>query len=334
MIWICESGFEIVPLRPISALGRVSAAPDDCPCVRQSLANDIPARVMSSLRVVTKVALYWPLIKSMQTGLLLATGVAGYLSAHSRVDGLVLLGLGATLSCAIGGSTILNMWYDHDIDARMERTHSRPSAAGSLSQGEVLRLGLLLGVIGVGGAVMMRVPYGMVVFAGLFFDVIVYTLWLKRRTCWSILWGGIAGAMPILSGRVLAIGHVDFIGLMLALSVLLWIPTHILTFSLKYEADYRRAGVPTFSSTYGQAATRGVIAASAVLAAVAIGSASVLIGVQAGFLRLIAVLAAGLLLLAFATFRVQSERLCFGLFKYASLYMLSSMIILSIQAVA
>jgi protoheme IX farnesyltransferase len=174
----------------------------------------------------------------------------------------------------------------------------------------------------------------MIVFAGSFFDVVVYTLWLKRRTCWSIVWGGIAGAMPILSGRVLAIGHVDFIGLLLALSVLLWIPTHMLTFSLRYEEDYRGAGVPVFPSSYGEATTRALIALSAVLAAVAIGWASVLIGVQAGYLRLIAVLAAGLLLLALATFRVQSERLSFGLFKYASLYMLSSMLILSMQAFA
>ncbi|MFH1185362.1 MAG: UbiA family prenyltransferase [Chloroflexota bacterium] len=282
----------------------------------------------------SKLALYWPLIKSMQTGLLLATGVAGYLSAHTPVSGAALLGLCVTLFLAIGGSTILNMWYDHDIDARMQRTHKRPSAAGSLSQAEVLRLGLLLAALGVGGAVMLHALYGVVVFAGLFFDVVVYTLWLKRRTCWSIVWGGIAGGMPILSGRVLAIGHVDFIGVLLALSVLLWIPTHILTFSLKYADDYRRAGVPTFPSTHGAAATRGVIALSAVLAALAIGWASVLIGVQAGYLRLIAVLAAGLLLLALATFRVRSERLSFGLFKYASLYMLNSMIILSMQALA
>jgi heme O synthase-like polyprenyltransferase len=108
----------------------------------------------------------------------------------------------------------------------------------------------------------------------------------------------------------------------------------MLTFSLKYADDYCRAGVPTFPSILGAAATRGVIALSAVLAALAIGWASILIGVQAGYLRLIAVLAAGLLLLAFATFRVQSERLSFGLFKYASLYMLSSMLILSMQALA
>jgi heme O synthase-like polyprenyltransferase len=74
-----------------------------------------------------------------------------------------------------------------------------------------------------------------------------------------------------------------------------------------------------------------VIAVSAVLAAICIGWASVLIGVQAGFLRLLVVLATGLLVLSFATVTRPSERINFGLFKYASLYMLCSMVVLSIQ---
>jgi protoheme IX farnesyltransferase len=168
--------------------------------------------------------------------------------------------------------------------------------------------------------------------AGWFFDVVVYTLLLKRVTCWSILWGGISGAMPILSGRVLAVKELDLIGVLLALSVLFWIPTHTLTFSLKFREDYNNAGVPTFPSTYGDSFTRATIAISSMLAALAIGWASVLIGLSAGYLRLIAVLTAGLLLLAFATFRVQSDRVNFSLFRYASVYMLSSMIILALQA--
>ncbi len=63
----------------------------------------------------------------------------------------------------------------------------------------------------------MDALYGLIVFAGLFFDVVVYTIWLKRRTSWSIVWGGISGAMPILAGRALGLGSIDWIGLTLAL---------------------------------------------------------------------------------------------------------------------
>jgi protoheme IX farnesyltransferase len=281
--------------------------------------------------ITAKIRLYKPLIKTSQTSLLLATGVAGYLSAGIQVNLVTLVGLTLSLFLAISGSTILNMWYDHDIDTVMNRTHNRPLAAGTVGLQEALRLGLVVSLLGVGLAVAMDPIYGLVVFAGLFFDVVVYTIWLKRRTCWSIVWGGISGGMPILAGRVLAIGHVDLVGVLLTLSILFWIPTHTLTFSIHFLDDYKAAGVPTFPSTYGIKFTRFVIAVSAVLAAVCIGWASVLIGVQAGFLRLLVVLATGLLLLSFATVTRPSERVNFGLFKYASLYMLCSMVVLSIQ---
>ena len=282
--------------------------------------------------LINKVRLYWPLIKISQTGLLLATGIAGYLSAGTLITLPILLGVSVSLFLAISGSTIMNMWYDHDIDAKMKRTHQRPAASGQLSRQEVFVVGMAISMIGVGWALLIAPLYGLVVFAGWFFDVVVYTFWLKRRTAWSILWGGISGAMPILAGHVLAVGHIGLVGILLALAILFWIPTHTLTFSIKFRDDYNNAGVPTFPSTYGETFTRAMIAISSVLAAIAIGWASVLIGISAGYLRLIAVLSAGLLLLAFATFRAQSEQVNFGLFKYASLYMLSSMLILAMHA--
>ena len=282
--------------------------------------------------MLKKITLYIPLIKSLQTGLLLATGVAGYLSARIPFDIPELIGMSVSLFLAISGSTIMNMWYDHDIDAKMKRTHKRPAASGELSRTEVLGVGVTVSMLGIGWAVMIAPLFGVVVFAGWFFDVIVYTLWLKRITCWSIVWGGISGAMPILSGRVLAVGQIDLVGILLALAILFWIPTHTLTFSIKFRDDYANAGVPTFPSTYGDAFTRATITISSVLAAIAIGWASIVIGLSAGYLRLMAVLTSGLLLLAFATFRVQSERANFGLFRYASFYMLSAMIILAMRA--
>jgi len=278
----------------------------------------------------TKVRAFLPLIKSLQTGLLLSTGIAGYLSAHTTLDVGVLLGLVGSLFLAISGSTILNMWYDCDIDTVMNRTHNRPLATGKVTKQEALWLGLILSIAGVGWAVVLDGLYGLVVFAGLFFDVVVYTIWLKRRTSWSIVWGGISGGIPILAGRVLAIGQIDIVGLLLMMAVLFWIPTHILTFNMRYFDDYQETRVPTFPSAYGFEATRAIIAISAIIAAACIGVAGVMIGVQAGALRLMAVLSSGLLLLSFATVFRPSERVNFSLFKYASIYMLASMILLSL----
>jgi heme o synthase len=281
-------------------------------------------------KVINKLRAYLPLIKTLQTGLLLSTGLAGYLSAHTHSDMGILLGLSASLFLAISGSTILNMWYDHDIDTVMNRTHNRPLSAGRVTLKEALWLGLGLSLAGVTWAVLIDWLYGLVVFAGLFFDVIVYTIWLKRRTSWSIVWGGFSGGMPILAGRVLAVGQVDFIGMLLMMAVLFWIPTHILTFSMRYYTDYQAAKVPTFASSYGFETTRAIIALSAIIAAASIGVAGVMIGVQAGALRLMAVLSSGLLLLSFASVFRPSEQVNFSLFKYASIYMLASMILLSL----
>jgi protoheme IX farnesyltransferase len=280
--------------------------------------------------ILNKLRAFLPLIKSLQTGLLLSTGIAGYLSAHTAADLSELFGLIVTLFLAISGSTILNMWYDCDIDTVMNRTHNRPLASGKVAKGEALWLGLMFSFVGVGWALAIDALYGLVVFAGLFFDVVVYTIWLKRRTSWSIVWGGISGGIPILAGRVLAVGQIDLVGLLLMMAVLFWIPTHILTFNMRYFDDYQAARVPTFPSAYGFEATRAIIALSALIAAASIGVAGVMIGVQAGTLRLMAVLSSGLLLLSFATVFRPSERINFSLFKYASIYMLVSMILLSL----
>jgi len=272
---------------------------------------------------------YWPLIKSLQTALLLTTGLAGYMSARCPVLNLpTVLALAGSLFLAISGSTVLNMWYDRDIDAKMPRTSKRPLPAGKITSKEALTFGLVISALGVGWALTMDLLYGVVVFAGLFFDVVVYSIWLKRRTAWSIVWGGISGGMPILAGRVLGLGQLDWVGITLSLAVLFWIPTHILTFSMRYHQDYQSAGVPTFPSTYGFQSTRVVIAVSSVIAALAMGVAAYGVGMTWGYLRLMIVLSGGLLVLAISSTVRPSERTNFGLFKYASLYMLSSMLLL------
>ena len=279
--------------------------------------------------IFAKLRLYWPLIKSLQTGLLLATGLAGYMSASCPVTHwTTLAGLTGSLFLAISGSTVLNMWYDRDIDSKMKRTCNRPLASGRIGQLEAFRLGLVLSLFGVAWAVAINPLYGLIVFAGMFFDVVIYTIWLKRLTAWSIVWGGISGGMPILAGRVLSTGSLDWIGIVLSLSILFWIPTHIMTFAMKYHEDYKAAGVPTFPITYGFSATRITVALSSIIAALMIGIAAYYIGMTWGYLRVLVVLSAGLLTLAISSLMKPSEQLNFGLFKYASFYMLSAMMLM------
>jgi protoheme IX farnesyltransferase len=279
-----------------------------------------------------KLRAYWSMTKSLQTSLLVITGLAGYMSARCPlITWRTLLGLMGSLFLAISGSTILNMVYDRDLDARMGRTWCRPLPAGQVGVREGLVLGFTLVGAGVGWAFILLPQYGLLVLAGFFFDIVIYTLWLKRRTVWSILWGGIAGGMPVLAGRTLGLGRVDWVGLLLGAAVLLWIPTHILTFAIRYKRDYQRAKVPTFPAVYGEPLTRKLIVFSCVAAAAAMAGAALGIGMNWGYLGLLGLLSAGLLILAVISLRRPSFQRNFGLFKYASLYMLSSMLLLVVQ---
>jgi protoheme IX farnesyltransferase len=236
-----------------------------------------------------------------------------------------------SLFLAISGSTVLNMVFDRDIDAIMTRTCNRPLPQNKVSIQEATLLGIGMGVLGIGSAFLLQPLYGIVVFIGFFSDVIIYTIWLKRWTALSVLFGGIAGGMPVLAGRVLGTGTIDWVGITLALAVLLWIPSHIMTFSLKYKEDYRQAGVPTFPSRYGEEVTHLVITLSSIGTAVAMGIASYGIGMTWGYLRLLIILGLGLLILATWSLLRPSQRLNFGLFKYASVYMMSSMLLVLME---
>jgi protoheme IX farnesyltransferase len=284
------------------------------------------------LRVLyTRLRAYWALIKSLQTGLLLVTGLAGYMSARCPLTTWqTLLAVAGSLFLAISGSTVLNMIYDRDIDLQMKRTCQRPLPAGLVTASEALLLALILAGVGVGWAFALAPLYGLVVCAGLFFDVVVYTIWLKRRTPWSIVWGGIAGGMPILAGRVLGTGRIDLIGLLLALAVLLWIPTHVMTFSIKYAEDYRLAGVPVFPNTYVERITRLLLGLSTSAAVIAMLLAAWLIGLRWGYLY--ATLGLGVVLLGFALVSLlrASPKLNFALYKMASVYMLTAMVLIMV----
>ena len=283
-----------------------------------------------SLRfLLARLKCYHKMIKSLQTGLLLVTAAAGYvsgcclnLSAGSMIE---MLG---SLFLAVSGSTVINMVFDRDIDARMGRTARRPLPTGEVGVTEGWALGLLLTAAGLVWAAAVDPRYAGVVLAGVLLDVVVYTMLLKRRTPYSILIGGLSGGMPALAGRVLAVGQVDAAGLLLALGVLLWIPTHIMTFNIKYQVDYARAGVPTFPAAYGVPVTRRVIGASTFLSVTTFFATGYLIGLPAALLAGLGYL--GLLLSGLMVWGAvrPSQRLNFILYKGASIYMLASMLLL------
>lgn len=276
-----------------------------------------------------RFAAYWALIKDLQTGLLLLTAMAGYATGCCRnLDAPAILPVLGSLFLAVGGSTVLNMVLDRDIDALMPRTAGRPLPAGRVGAAEALVLGVVLTLGGVGSAFVLDGLFGWVVLAGVLLDVVVYTALLKRHTPFSVIIGGLAGGMPVLAGRVAAWGEIDRVGILLGLAVLAWIPTHIMTLSIKVSADYRSAGVPVFPNVYGERVTRRLIAGSSVVAVTLILLAGWLAGLSRTWLEGLAVSGALLVAVVLVGTVRPGPRLNFALYKGASLYMLAAMVLL------
>lgn len=273
---------------------------------------------------------YVALTKSRQTLMLLTTGVAGFMSSRCPwINFPSIFAVAGSLFLAISGSTVLNMWYDRDVDARMHRTCQRPLPAGLIRPEEALTLGLLLSAIGVAWAFMINSLFGSIVFLGLFIDVLIYTMWLKRRTAWSIVLGGISGGMPILAGRAYGAERIEWVGIVLALAVLFWIPTHLLTINIQYHREYELAEIPIFPSKYSAPTIRKIIAISNIAAVIAMAVACIGISISAPCLSMILTLSVGLLALSISSMIRPSISLNYGLYKYGSIYMLSAMILVA-----
>ena len=189
--------------------------------------------------------------------LVVYTGLAGLLAAPGPVN--IVLGFTAVLCIALaaGAAGALNQWYESDIDALMKRTSSRPLPDGRMTRQTALHFGVGLGVFSV---VLMDLATNHVAAAWLavsiLFYVLIYTVWLKRRTAQNIVIGGAAGAFPPLIGWAAATGHVSAMPILLFAIIFLWTPPHFWALSLFVRMDYAKAGVPMMPVVAGLASTR------------------------------------------------------------------------------
>jgi len=189
--------------------------------------------------------------------LVVFTGLCGLLAAPQSIN--PVLGFTAVLCIALGAGAAgaLNQWYEADLDALMRRTADRPLPAGRMDRQTALHFGVGLGafsVILMGLAV--NVLAAAILAVSILFYVVVYTVWLKRRTSQNIVIGGAAGAFPALIGWAAATGHVGALPLMLFALVFLWTPPHFWALALYINSDYSRAGVPMLPAVAGNRVTR------------------------------------------------------------------------------
>lgn len=148
-------------------------------------------------------------------------------------------------SLAAGSANTLNCYLDRDIDRLMHRTERRPLVTGEISPLRAVIFGLFLGVASVLLLVVLVNPLSAALaFGAVAFYVVVYTVLLKRRTAQNIVWGGLAGCMPVLIGWSAVTGRLGWAPAVLFGVIFLWTPPHYWPLSLRFRRDYEAAGVP------------------------------------------------------------------------------------------
>jgi heme o synthase len=208
---------------------------------------------------------YLELTKPKVQSLLLFITVATMYVAGDPSPGLVALTcLGGYLSA--GGAGAVNHWFDRDIDAQMKRTASRPIPSGRFAPRSALLFGCALACLSLLELSTLVNPLAAVLsFSGFLGYVLVYTVWLKRRTPQNIVIGGAAGAVPPLVGWAAVTGSVSGTAVILFFIVFFWTPPHFWALSLLMKDEYRKVGVPMLPVVRGEEETRRQIVLYAVL---------------------------------------------------------------------
>ena len=217
----------------------------------------------------TAVGDYFALLKPRVMSLVVFTALAGMVVAPGSIH--PILGFVAILCIAMGAgaSGALNMWYDADLDGRMARTANRPIPAGRVPRGDALVMGIGLSV---GSVVMLGLSVdwtaGALLAFTIFFYVVVYSMWLKRRTPQNIVIGGAAGAFPPMIGWVAATHSIDLGAVVLFLIIFLWTPPHFWALALLKSEEYAKNGIPMMPVVKGVARTKIEMVVYSVLVAV------------------------------------------------------------------
>jgi protoheme IX farnesyltransferase len=189
--------------------------------------------------------------------LVVYTGLAGLVVAPAAIHPVLAAVAILAITMASGAAGAINMWYDRDIDAIMERTRGRPLPRGRIEPSDALAFGVIITIAAVClmGLAVNLLAAGLLALASGFY-VFVYTMWLKRRTPQNIVIGGAAGAFPPMIGWAAATGHVGITAVALFLIIFFWTPPHFWALSLYRCQDYAKAGVPMMSVTAGPASTK------------------------------------------------------------------------------
>ena len=215
---------------------------------------------------VGSAADYIALMKPRVMSLVVFTALVGMVMAPGSVHPVMAVAALVPIAVGAGGSAALNMWYDADIDAIMQRTKDRPVPSGRVSKQAALTFGLWVSGLSVMAmAVMINYLSAALLAFTIFFYVVVYTMFLKRSTAQNIVIGGAAGALPPVIGWAAAAGSIGIEPLIYFAIIFFWTPPHFWALALIKNDDYKAANLPMLPVTDGVQSTLVQIVAYALI---------------------------------------------------------------------
>ena len=249
-------------------------------------------------------------------GSMIVAGGVGGLSAGGWAVALIAI----TAGCAAADT--LTCYIDRDIDALMDRTRARPLPGKRINPPEkALVWGLFLAILSILLSLLLNPLAAFWMFLGLFDNVVIYSLLVKRRSCTNILLGSISGGMPALFGWAAVQGNVTWTAVLISLLVITWTPNHIWNLAIRYREDYARANVPMLPVVTHLRRAVNLIVMSVVLMV----AESLLLGFVGGFgaIYMSVAVAGGLVSLAGHVYLHlrPTERTAWLMFKLSSLYL-------------
>ncbi|MEX3609992.1 heme o synthase [Rothia sp. LK2588] len=193
-----------------------------------------------------KVRAYIHLTKPQVIELLLVTTAPTMMFAAGGMPSLWLI-LNTMIggAMAAGASGAFNCYIDREADRKMKRTEKRPLVTGELSDREALVFAWVLAVVSIIYLWVLVNPLSAVLgLIAILLYVVFYSIFLKRRTAQNIVWGGLAGCMPVFIAWAAVENRITWAAVVLFTVIFLWTPPHYWPLSMKYAEDYQRAGIP------------------------------------------------------------------------------------------
>lgn len=159
--------------------------------------------------------------------------------------------IGGTL--AAGSANAFNMVIESETDKLMKRTAQRPISTGIISRDHATIFATVVGLISLLIFWLFTTPLAtLLTLIAIVFYVVIYTMALKRRTSQNIVWGGIAGCMPVLIGWAAVTNDLSNVAWALFFVIFFWTPPHFWALAIKFKDDYNAAGIPMLPGVTSQ----------------------------------------------------------------------------------